>query len=73
MKCKYKNVDFGNFFLRVYLPLKDSVKGGLLFPGELTLENSADSYLCFLLVLLHSDPLSITFFISMLGFLFYFI
>ena len=52
--------------MRGYLPLirKDSithmhglavyVKEGLPFPQDLSLENSADSYLCFRLVLLHS-------------------
>ena len=59
------SIDSGNFSLRGYLPLirKDSgthmhglavyVKG-LLFAWDLSLENSADSYLCFQLVLLHS-------------------
>ena len=52
--------------MRVYLPLirKDSsthmhdlavyVKEGLPFPWDIFLENSANSYLCFWLVLLHS-------------------
>ena len=52
--------------MRSYLPLirKDSVthmhglavyvKEGLLFARDLSLENSADSYLCFRLALLHS-------------------
>ena len=52
--------------MRGYLPLirKDSsthmhgvtvyVKGGLRFARDLSLENSADSYLCFWLALLHS-------------------
>ena len=56
----------GNFFVRGYLPLiqKDSsthmhglavyVKEGLPFGRDLSLENSADSYLCFRLGLLHS-------------------
>ena len=60
------SIDFGNFSVRSYLPLirKDSVthmlglavyvKWGLPFARELSLENSADSYLCFLLALLHS-------------------
>ena len=58
--------DSGNFSVRVYLPLirKDSstdmhglavyVKEGLPFARDLSLENSADSYLCFRLALLHS-------------------
>ena len=56
----------GNFLVRGYLPLirKDSgthmhglavyVKEGLPFARDLSLENSADSYLCFRLDLLHS-------------------
>ena len=60
------SVNSGNFFVRVYLPLirKDSttyrhglavyVKEGLPFAQELSLENSAYSYLCFRLALLHS-------------------
>ena len=52
-------IDSGNFSVRVYLPLiqKDSsthmhglavyVKEGLPFARDLSLENSADSYLCF--------------------------
>ena len=59
-------IDSGNFYVRGYLPLirKDSstymhglaiyVKEGLPFARDLSLENSADSYLCFLLALLHS-------------------
>ena len=63
--------------MRGYLPLirKDSsthmhgltvyVKEGLPFAWDLSLENFADSYLCFQLALLHSVllllPLSITF------------
>ena len=55
-----------NFSVRGYLPLirKDSVthmhglavyvKEGLPFARDLSLENSADSYLCFRLALLHS-------------------
>ena len=71
----------GNFSVRGYLSLtqKDSathmhgltvyVKEQLPFPRDLSLENSADSYLCFRLAILHSVsyfffPLSITFFIS---------
>ena len=56
----------GNIFVRSYLPLiwKDSsihmhglavyVKEGLPFARDLSLENSADSYLCFRITLLHS-------------------
>ena len=56
----------GNFSVRGYLALiwKDSgthmhgmvvyVKEGLPFPRDLSLETSADSYLCFRLDLLHS-------------------
>ena len=52
-------IDSGNFSVRGYLPLirKNSgtymhgltvyVKEGLPFPCNLSLENSADSYLCF--------------------------
>ena len=59
-------IDSGNFSVRGYLPLiqKDSVthmhglavyvKEGLPFAWDLSLENSADSYLCFRLALLHS-------------------
>ena len=60
------SIDSGNFSVRGYLPLirKDSgthmhglavyVKEGLPFARDLTLENSADSYLSFRLALLHS-------------------
>ena len=60
------SIDSGSFSMRGYLPLirKDSstrmqclavyVKEGLPSAWELSLENSADSYLCFLLALLHS-------------------
>ena len=59
------SVDSGNFSVRGYLPLirKDSSTNmhslpvyvkGLPFAWDLSLENSADSYLCFWLVLLHS-------------------
>ena len=60
------STDSGNFSVRGYLPLirKDSgthmhglavyVKEGLPFALDLSLENSADSYLCFRLALLHS-------------------
>ena len=59
------SIDSGNFLVRGYLPLiqKDSsthmrglpvyVKEGLPFAWDLSLENSADSYLCFRLALLH--------------------
>ena len=60
------SIDSGNFSVGCYLPLirKDSsihmcglavyVKEGLPFAQDLSLENSADSYLCFRLALLHS-------------------
>ena len=60
------SIDSGNFCVRDYLPLirKDSsthmhglavyVKEGLPFAWDLSLENSADSYLCFRLAILHS-------------------
>ena len=60
------SIDSGNFSVRGYLPLiqKDSrthmhdltvyVKEGLPFAQDLSLENLADSYLCFQLALLHS-------------------
>ena len=60
------SIDSGNFSVRGYLPLiqKDSgthmhgltvyVKEGLPFARNLSLENSADSYLCFRLALLRS-------------------
>ena len=59
------SIDSGNFYVRGYLPLipKDSsthidglavyVKEGLSFARDLSLENSADLYLCFRLALLH--------------------
>ena len=59
------SIDSGNFSVRGYLPLiqKDSVtymhgiavhvNEGLPFTRDLSLENSADSYLCFRLALLH--------------------
>ena len=62
------STDSGNFLERGYLPFieKDStthmhglevyVKEGLPFARDLSLENSADSYLCFRLALLHSVP-----------------
>ena len=61
-----ESTDSGNFSVRGYLPLiwKDSlthmhglavqVKKELPFAWDLSLENSADSYLCFRLALLHS-------------------
>ena len=61
-----ESVDSDNFSVRSYLPLirKDCsthmhgltvyVKEGLPFARALSLENSADSYLCFRLALLHS-------------------
>ena len=60
------SIDSGSFFVRDYLPLiqKDSsthmqclavyVKEGLPSAWELSLENSANSHICFLLALLHS-------------------
>ena len=60
------SIDSGNFSVRGYLPLiqKDSsthmhglivyVNESLHFARDLSLENSADSYLCFRLALLHS-------------------
>ena len=60
------SIDSCNFSVRGYLPLirKDSsthmhglavyVKEGLPFARDLSLENSADPYLCFRLALLHS-------------------
>ena len=60
------SIDSVNFSMRGYLPLirKDSithmhcltvyVKEGLPFARDLSLENSAGSYLCFQLALLHS-------------------
>ena len=60
------SIDSGNFSVRGYLPLirKDSsthmhglavyLKEGLPFAWDLSLENSADSYLSFRLALLHS-------------------
>ena len=60
------SIDSGNFSVRGYLPLirKDSsthihglavyVKEGLPFARDLSLENSADSCLCFRLAVIHS-------------------
>ena len=76
------SIDSGNFSVTGYPPLiwKDStahihglavyVKEGLPFPWDLSLENSAYSYLCFRLSLLHSRvlllfPLLISFFAFM--------
>ena len=68
------SVDSGNFSVRGYLPLirKGStthmhglavyVKEGLPFARDLSLESSADSYVCFRLALLHS--VSYFFFLS---------
>ena len=62
----YDSIDSGYFSVRGYLPLmqKDSSthmhslavyeKEGLPFARDLSLENAADSYLCFRLALLHS-------------------
>ena len=62
----HDSIESGNFSVRGYLPLiqKDSithmhgiavyVKQELPFAQDLSLENSADSYLCFRLALLHS-------------------
>ena len=71
------SIDSDNFSVRGYLPLirKDSsthmhglavyVKEGLPFARDLSLENSADSYLCFRLALLRSPSSSLcTFFDS---------
>ena len=78
------SIDSSNFSVRGYPPLirKDSitnmhslavyVKECLLFAQDVFLENSADSYLCFRLALLHCVllllPLSIIFFVVMHGF-----
>ena len=60
------SIDSGNFSVRGYLPLVQGnasthmhgvavyVKEGFPFARDLSLENSADSYLCFGLALLHS-------------------
>ena len=60
------SIDSGNFSVRDYLPLiqKDSithmhglavnVKKGLSFAHDVSLQNSADSYVCFELALLNS-------------------
>ena len=71
----HDSIDSGNFSVRDYPPLtrKDSNAHGLAvfvkerfsFAHDLSLANSADSYLCFRLALLHSVsyffPLSFTF------------
>ena len=83
------SVDSGNFSVRAYLPViwKDCithmpglavyVKEGFPFARHLPLRNFADSYLCFWLTLLHSVlllfPLSISFFVVMHDFRFYFV
>ena len=75
------SIDSGSFSLTVYFPLiwKDSVthlyglavyvKEGLPFKRDLSLENYAESYLCFRLALLHSVsdlfPLMIKWFVFM--------
>ena len=85
----YDSTDSGNFSVRGYLPLIQQnsnthmhvlavyVKEELSFPRDLSLENSADSSLCFRLSLRHCIlllfHLSITFFVFVHGFLFYFI
>ena len=82
-------IDSDNFSVRGYLTLvrKDSIthmhglavylKERLSFAQDLSLENSADSYLCFWPALLHSAlllfSLLITFFVFMHGFWFFFI
>ena len=84
------SVHSGHFSEKGYLPLNQKasvthmdglvvyVKEGLPFAWDLSLENSADSYLCFRLLLIPSInalllfPPSITF-IFMHNFLFYFI
>ena len=78
------SIDSENLFVRGYHPLiqKDSsthihdgltvyVKERLPFARDLSPENSADSYLCFRLALLHS--VLITFFVFVPSFLFHFI
>ena len=85
----YDSTDSGNFSVRGYLTLIQQnsnthmhvlavyVKEELSFPRDLSLENSADSSLCFRLSLRHCIlllfHLSITFFVFVNGFLFYFI
>ena len=79
-------IDSGNFSVRGYLRLiqKDSgthmhgltvyVKEGLRFARDLSLEKSADSYICFRLALLRTVSYSsITFFVFLHSFLFYFV
>ena len=83
------SIDSGNFSVRGYLTLiwKDSsthmhglavhVKKGLHFAWDLSLQNSADSYLFLTsftsLIVLLLFPLSITFFVFVHSFWFYFI
>ena len=83
------SIDSGKFSVTSYLPLirKNSsthmhglpvyVKERLPFARDLSLENTADSYLLFRLALLHSVsllfPLSITFFLFVHSFLFHII
>ena len=84
------SIDSGNFSVRGYLSLirKDSsthvhdlafhAKERLPFTRDLSVENSADSHLCFQLVLLHSVSYffflyTSTFFFFVHGFWFYFI
>ena len=69
------SINFGNFSVRDYLPLirKDGYeKEGLPFAQDLSLENSADSYLFSTgftsLSALLLFPLSITFFVFVHGF-----
>ena len=62
------STDFDNFPIRAHVPLMQKVsvthmhglavyvKEGLSFAWNLSLENSADSYLCFWLAFLHSLP-----------------
>ena len=62
----HDSIDSGNFSFNLHLIWKDSnthmhgftvyVKEGLPFAQLLSLEKSADSYLCFRLALLHSVP-----------------
>ena len=79
-------IDSGNFSVRGYLPLirKDSgthmhgltvyVKEGLRFARDLSLEKSADSYVCFRLALFHAVSYSsVTFFVFLHSFLIYFV
>ena len=79
------SIDSGNFSVTGYLPLiqKDSsthmhglavyVKEGLPFAWDLSVENSADSYLCFWLALLHSMSYFSFLYQYLHGFHFYFV